>query len=196
VRPPFLRWLERLLFLTALLCLGTWAWVTLDARLYEHRQERRLAERPHRATSAEAPAQPAPPLAEGDYIGRISIPRVGISASILQGVAAQTLRRGVGHIPGTPLPERGGNIGLAGHRDTVFRGLKDIRQNDTIELTTEEGSFAYQVEWTKIVLPKDTWVLAGEGKQSLTLVTCYPFYYVGSAPKRFIVRARRIEKAG
>lgn len=131
-------------------------------------------------------------LTEGDLIGRIKIPRVGVSALVLHGVGSRTLRRGVGHIPGTALPTLEGNIGLAGHRDSFFRGLKDIRKNDTIELTTLEGTFEYEVEWIKIVRPKDTQVLEGEGGAELTLVTCYPFYYVGSAPKRYIVRARRV----
>jgi sortase A len=132
-------------------------------------------------------------LSEGDLIGRIKIPRVGVSAIVLHGVGKKTLRRGVGHIPGTALPEHGGNVALAGHRDSFFRGLKDIRENDTIELATPDGTFEYRVEWTKIVRPQDTDVLEEEGTPSLTLVTCYPFYYVGSAPKRFIVRAHRID---
>lgn len=132
-------------------------------------------------------------LTEGDLIGRIKIPRVGVSAIVLHGVGKKTLRRGVGHIPGTALPEHGGNVALAGHRDSFFRGLKDIRENDTIELATPDGTFEYRVEWTRIVRPRDTDVLEQEGTPSLTLVTCYPFYYVGSAPKRFIVRAHRIE---
>ena len=131
-------------------------------------------------------------LAEGDLIGRIKVPRIGVSALVLHGVGSRTLRRGVGHIPGTALPDMGGNVGLAGHRDSFFRGLKDIRKNDTIELTTLEGTFEYEVEWIKIVRPKDTHVLEEEDGAALTLVTCYPFYYVGSAPKRYIVRARRV----
>lgn len=133
-------------------------------------------------------------LEEGALIGRIEIPSLGVSAIVLHGIGNKTLRRGVGHIPGTPLPEHGGNFGLAGHRDSFFRALKDIRQNDTIELTTLDGTFEYEVEWTKIVTPQDTYVLADEGTPSLTLVTCYPFYYLGSAPQRFIVRANRLDK--
>lgn len=136
---------------------------------------------------------PEAALEEGALIGRIEIPSVGVSAIVLHGIGSKTLRRGVGHIPGTPLPQHGGNFGLAGHRDSFFRALKDIRQNDTIELTTLDGTFEYKVEWTKIVAPEDTYVLADKGSPALTLVTCYPFYYVGSAPKRFIVRAHRLE---
>ena len=138
---------------------------------------------------------PEAALDEGALIGRIEIPRVGVSAIILHGTGPKTLRRGVGHIPGTPLPEHGGNFGLAGHRDSFFRPLKDIRKGDVIELTTLDGTFDYKVEWTKIVTPEETYVLGDEGTPSLTLVTCYPFHYIGSAPKRFIVRAHRIQPA-
>lgn len=236
---PAPRWLERLLFVIGIVCLGSWAYAFVDAWLYERWQEQRLeeairqrssfeavqsagAQDPSRATSTPAaetdtlgsfrqkekdrnPSETREPeddfsdlqadrtnLGEGDLIGRIKIPRVGVSAIVLHGVGKKTLRRGVGHIPGTSLPERSGNVGLAGHRDSFFRGLKDIRKNDTIELTTPDGTFEYRVEWTKIVRPRDTDVLEDEGAPALTLVTCYPFYYVGSAPKRFIVRAHRI----
>lgn len=132
-------------------------------------------------------------LAEGDLIGRIKVPRLGVSALILEGVGGRTLRRGVGHIPDTALPDQPGNVGIAGHRDSFFRGLKDIQEDDLIEVTTPEGTHRYEVEWTRIVKPNDVSVLDGSGGPELTLVTCYPFYYVGSAPKRFIVRAVRID---
>ncbi len=135
-------------------------------------------------------------LAEGDLIGRIKVPRLGVSALILEGVGGRTLRRGVGHIPDTALPGQAGqegNVGIAGHRDSFFRGLKDIQQDDLIEVTTPEGVHRYRVQWTKIVRPRDVDVLDGSGGPELTLVTCYPFYYVGSAPKRFIVRAVRMD---
>lgn len=220
------RWIERLLFLIGIVCLGIWAYAFVDARLYEMREEKRLEEalrqrsfvsKPTRtATSTpatetdalssfqaeekdknaekEEAASRREKLDEGDLIGRIEIPRIGVSAIVLHGVGKKTLRRGVGHIPGTPLPEHEGNVGLAGHRDSFFRALKDIRKDDTIELTTLDGTFEYKVEWTKIVRPEETYVLADEGAPAVTLVTCYPFYYVGSAPKRFIVRAHRIDK--
>ena len=112
---------------------------------------------------------------------------------MLEGVGSRTLRRGAGHIPATPRPEEGaGNVGIAAHRDSFFRGLKDVRKNDTVELTTLDGTFRYEVEWTKIVQPEDVSVLEPTDEPALTLVTCYPFYYVGSAPQRFIVRAVRI----
>jgi sortase A len=102
------------------------------------------------------------------------------------------LRHAVGHIPGTPLPGQQGNVGLAGHRDTFFRGLRNIQKDDEITLTTLHGSYRYRVDSTRIVRPEDTKVLAATADDFLTLVTCYPFYFVGPAPKRFIVRAHRI----
>src|SRR5260370_589049 len=98
----------------------------------------------------------------------------------------------VGHIPGTAVPGQTGNVGISGHRDTFFRPLRNIRQNDTITVTTLVGEYRYRVVSTKIVGPSDVAVLGRSGKEILTLVTCYPFYFVGSAPDRFVVRAERI----
>jgi sortase A len=102
------------------------------------------------------------------------------------------LQLAVGHIPGTALPGEDGNIGLAAHRDTFFRRLQDIRNDDEIRLTTSDGVYAYRVERTSVVKPKDIWVLNPTRHPALTLVTCYPFTYIGNAPERFIVRATRM----
>jgi sortase A len=102
------------------------------------------------------------------------------------------LRRAVGHIAGTALPGQTGNIGIAAHRDTFFRPLRNIRRDDVITLTTLGGEYHYRVVSTKIVDPNDVAVLNSDGKEILTLVTCYPFYFIGSAPNRFIVRAARV----
>jgi len=104
-------------------------------------------------------------------------------------IPANHLRLAVGYIPGTALPGEGGNVGLAGHRDTFFRKLRDINPDDEIRVTTQEGVFRYYVQRTSIVQPTDVWVLDGTSYPALTLVTCYPFNYIGSAPQRFIVRA-------
>jgi sortase A len=205
-------WIERGLLLVAVLALGSYAYAYLDTRIYEHRQNQRLEAALNAQTAPATPSVPAretddleafqepetktpetTPLEEGELLGRIEIPRVGVSAMILEGVGKKTLRRGAGHIPGTSFPWAGGNVGVAAHRDSFFRGLKDIRKNDTIRLKTLEGTFEYRVDWTDVVLPEDTHVLEDTGEATLTLVTCYPFYYVGSAPKRFVVRAERIE---
>jgi len=207
VKRSSLRWLERALLLIGLLCLGAWAYAWLDARYFQYREGKLLDAKAASARSVASetdaletfhgPGVSPPPRKaspEGTLVGRIEIPRLGISAIVLEGVGKKTLRRGVGHIPETPLPERGGNVGLAAHRDGFFRELKDVRNGDVITLKTLEGTYEYRVEWTKVVQPADTQVLDDVGAPALTLVTCYPFYYVGSAPERFIVRAQRIDE--
>lgn len=195
------RWLERALILIGVLCLGLWAWSWVDAKVYQYRENRLLEEAAETEALASFQKAPAPtsrerrPGPQGSLVGRIEIPRIDVSGIVLEGVDKTTLRRGVGRIPGTALPGTAGNLGLAAHRDSFFRGLKDIRKNDIVTLKTMEATYYYRVDWTEIVLPSDTHVLAGSGTPELTLVTCYPFYYVGSAPKRFIVRAQRIEES-
>ncbi len=148
------------------------------------------SEAPPAAGTMPAPAETAP--GPNSVIGRLEIPRLKLSVMVREGADEATLRRAVGHIPGTALPGKLGNVGLAGHRDTFFRALRDIRENDSIEFQTTSGAYRYVVESTKIVTPRDVSVLAASGGENLTLVTCYPFYYVGSAPKRFIVRAAQV----
>ena len=111
---------------------------------------------------------------------------------VLEGDDAQTLARGVGHIPGTALPGWSGNVGLAGHRDTFFRALRHISLGDDILVTTLQGCYRYRVVSSEIVSPDETRVLDGSAVPSLTLVTCYPFHFIGSAPKRFIVHAQLV----
>jgi sortase A len=125
-------------------------------------------------------------------LGRIEIASIGLTAMIQEGTSNRTLQRGVGHITGTALLGKSGNVGLAGHRDTFFRKLRDIQAGDDIKLTTLTGSVLYRVDLISIVEPEDSRVLSDSGKNILTLVTCYPFSYIGPAPKRFIVRARQI----
>jgi sortase A len=126
----------------------------------------------------------------GAIIGRIDIPRIHVSALVLEGSDSHILRIGAGHVQGTALPGTIGNIGIAAHRDTFFRPLREIRHDDMISLTTPHGVYRYQVEGTEIVDPNDIEVFNWTRDPELTLVTCYPFYYLGSAPKRFIVHAR------
>jgi sortase A len=134
---------------------------------------------------AEGPTVDAAPLAV------LRIPRLKLAVPILEGIGAQVLDRGVGHIPETARPGEAGNIGIAGHRDSFFRGLKDVRAGDEIEVALRGARDRYVVERTWIVDPEDLSVLAPTAAPSMTLVTCYPFYYVGSAPRRYIVRAVR-----
>lgn len=217
MKKPSLRWLERALIAIGILCVGIWAWSWMDTKIYQYRESKLLEEaasaraasetdslgafREVSASATEEKKEPSEPGEAGSLVGRIEIPRLDVSAIVLEGVDKKTLRRGVGRIPETALPDdrgnggKGGNVGLAAHRDSFFRGLKDIRKNDIVTLKTMEDTYYYRVEWTEIVLPQDTHVLEDSGVPELTLVTCYPFYYVGSAPKRFIVRAQRIDEA-
>jgi sortase A len=131
-----------------------------------------------------------PPTPENSLVGRIDIARIGISAMVLEGDDEPTLARAVGHIPGTALPGGSGNVGLAGHRDTFFRALKDIRRGDDILMTTLRGCYRYRVVSWELVNPDEIRVLKASAIPSVTLVTCYPFHFIGAAPKRFIVHAR------
>ncbi len=135
-----------------------------------------------------------PPVSAADpVVGRIEIPRVGVSAPILEGVDDATIRRAVGHFPETPLPGQEGNAALAAHRTTDFYGLRHIRIGDEVTVTSARGAFRYRVERTWVVKPEEVSVLDPVPGKVLTLVTCYPFDYDGSAPERFIVRARAVE---
>jgi sortase A len=129
-------------------------------------------------------------LHEGDVIGRLEIPRLGISVMVLQGTDTATLIAGAGHVPGTPSPGGNGNVVIAAHRDTFFRGLEGIRAGDTIRVETVRATYEYVVELTHVVDPQDTQVMESRARSELTLITCYPFYFVGSAPQRFVVLAR------
>src|ERR1051326_7491654 len=135
-------------------------------------------------------------LSEGDAIGKLEIPELEMSVIVLQGVMEETLRIGAGHVPGTPLPGADGNSAIAGHRDTFFRKLQRIRAGDRIQFLTVRGTAQYVVESTEIVEPADTRVMESRGRPELTLISCYPFYFVGSAPRRFIVHATRTTLSG
>ena len=122
----------------------------------------------------------------------LRIPKIGLEVSVLPGTDERTLDRAVGHIEGTAQPGTDGNLAIAGHRDGFFRGLKDIAPGDLIELDTLQGKDTYRVERTWVVNPEDVSVLDPTSTRVLTLVTCYPFYFVGEAPYRFIVRAVQV----
>jgi sortase A len=139
------------------------------------------------------------PLPGGTIVGRIWIPKIRLSAMVREGDNAKTLRRAVGHISATPLPGQPGNVGVAAHRDTFFRRLGDLHTGDNIGFSTMDGEFTYQVESLRVVDPEDVEVLASSPspqEKVLTMVTCYPFFYIGNAPKRFIVRAKQVAGPG
>jgi sortase A len=131
-------------------------------------------------------------LVEGETIGEIQVPRLGLNAMVVQGDSPANLRRAVGHISKSALPGEWGNVAVAGHRDTFFRPLRGIRVGDEIDFATPERSFEYVVESIQVVAPDDVQVLEPSTGHDLTFVTCFPFYFVGPAPKRFVVRAREV----
>jgi sortase A len=196
-----LKWAQRALFACAVLLLGYCGFALGDAWTFQRRESRdldRLLRDQRSASEGKPQSEPSispkggPAAATDGLIGRIEIPRLLLSAIVVEGINRTTLRRVVGHIPGTALPGEAGNVGLAGHRDTLFRGLKDLRIRDEIQFSTLSGDFKYLVESLRVVEPDNVGVLAPSGEKVLTMVTCYPFYYVGPAPKRFVVRARQV----
>jgi sortase A len=196
-----LKWSQRMLYACAVLLFGYCGFAFADAWLFQRHEsrdlDRRLRDRGAASVGRPQP-QPSPSsmvvpvTATKGLIGRLEIPRLLSSAVVVEGIDRASLRRAVGHIPGTKLPGEVGNVGLAGHRDTFFRGLKDLKIGDEIRFSTLKGSFTYDVVSLRVVEPDNVGVLASSGESVLTLVTCYPFYYVGPAPKRWILKARQV----
>jgi sortase A len=185
------RWLERALLVAGVVCL-TWAGVaTVQRAAYKRAHEDSVESA---AENRAATKRDLPPvrLAAGSVVGRLEIPRLAFSEIVAEGDDERTLGVAVGHLPDTPLPWAAGNSVLAGHRDTHFRALREIVIGDEMRLKTPSGTFLYQVLDKMIVSPADVWVLAPTPERRLTLVTCYPFSYVGPAPQRFIVKARAV----
>jgi sortase A len=180
--------LQWLLILGGVVCLGWCALVVIGAWRYQSRPvpPRASTMQPSDETQRRPTALPV-----GEPIGRIEVPRLHLSAAVANGDDDGTLRVAIGHLPDTPFPWEDGNSALAGHRDTFFRELRHIRVNDDMLVATPYGDFSYHVTKTLIVTPDDLSVLAPTIEPTLTLVTCYPFSYVGHAPKRFIVEAVR-----
>lgn len=175
--------LPGLLFLSGLTLIGYCVFVFADAAQFQQK--------------AAAAVEPSPPAAPPPYpvtglVGRLDIRRLGISVAVLEGTTATTLRRAAGHIAGTALPGESGNIGISAHRDTFFYPLRNVRLDDLLSMTTRAGSYSYRVSSITIVQPGDSALLTSGSAQALTLVTCYPFTFIGAAPERFLVRAERI----
>jgi sortase A len=167
-----------------LLALGYAAYVVVDAHAYQTYEQSKF----ENVRIKEPPAV----LVEGGVIGEIQVPRLQLKAIVVQGDSHTILRRAVGHIPETALPGTQGNVVLAGHRDTFFRPLRNIRLGDAITLKTSDGAFQYLVESTEVVPAGAVEVLNATSGRTLTLITCYPFDYIGPAPNRYVVRAREI----
>ena len=207
-RRQFVSWLRHLELLLLVIAIGLLGWVvheqvsaSRDQANWAEELEQRLAATAAPAhsvaTTVVAPAAPVPrqQLEATGTIGRIEIPRLWLSAITREGADAGTLRRAVGHVPSTALPGQAGNAAFAGHRDTFFRKLRDVKEGDEIVFTTPAGTHRYVVSDLRVVPPSDVSVLEPTARPVLTLVTCYPFNYIGSAPQRFIVRASLREPA-
>ncbi|MEI9974483.1 MAG: class D sortase [Ignavibacteriota bacterium] len=177
-----------ILSIVGLLLMGYAAYEVVSGKVYQAWRGRELDRALDRLPPAPA-AHRRPSYEPGSAIGRLEIRRLGLSVVVLEGSDDDSLRLGVGRLRNSALPSEPGNVVLAGHRDTFFRSLRDIRKGDRISLRTTDGTFPYTVDWTTVVNPKDTGVIMPTASPALTLVTCYPFYYIGSAPQRFIVRA-------
>ena len=181
-RTSLLSWIERLLFAAAI-GLGVWAAaILIEAHYFKHLPP------------------PTPPVtvtiesyhslpSTGTWVARLDAPSVNLSATVLEGSDDATLSRAAGHIEDTAFPGDPGNVGIAGHRDTTFRAVRRLKIGDVLRLTTEDRRFDYKISNTMIVNPEDVYVLDNTDHQTLTLVTCYPFEFIGHAPHRYVIRA-------
>ncbi len=190
------RWIGNVLFLAGaiavVVCVGsylsTFVWQKWQNREFDRQ---RATPQQNQENSAETRIE------NGGIVGRLAIPRLHVRAMVREGTGERTLSLALGHIPGTALPGKQGNTGVAGHRDTLFRSLRNVAANDEITFETPSATYVYRVESTQIVKPEDVEVLDPGPTRELTLVTCFPFDYVGSAPDRFIVKAQLVsEDAG
>jgi len=204
---PRLRWLQWGLLGLGFLLLGPWAWTYFESRGFQSAASKRLDAALRQAEAGSSPTAPsnpefvgastsAPPARAPELkgmLGRIEMPRLHLSAIVAEGSDLKTLKHAVGHISSTALPGDPGNCGLAGHRDTFLGALKGVRVDDVIHFVTPARTYTYQVEWFVVVEPHRVDVLDSTATRSLTLITCYPFGFVGHAPQRFVVRARQVE---
>jgi sortase A len=183
------------LFALGVILIGWTAWTLLDSQYVQWRGtreiDRAIASKPLPKPAAHTAKRPEvvvnPP--RGSVIGKLEIPRLKMSLVVLEGTDDRTLAKSIGHVETTGRPGSAGNVGIAGHRDQHFRPLERIRDGDDIVLTTAEAQqFYYRVQWIRIVNPEDVYVLDQSDSPALTLITCFPFKYVGHAPHRFIVR--------
>jgi sortase A len=186
----FISWI---LMIGGVLSLAYVAYVVGEVNAYQQKEMLRF-ESAKIANGSEHSQPPLPPhdLGVGDVLGEIQIPRLNLNAVVVEGDSPRILRRAVGHLSGTALPGQAGNVALAGHRDTFFRPLRQIRRGDTITFKTPGQQYQYEVESTRVVAPDDTSVLEPAGGEQLTLITCFPFSYIGPAPDRFVVVAKQI----
>ena len=191
-----LRWVAYLLVIAGGAALGWCVAMLADAYLAQRVAREQLESTPPPAITSKRPALSAPSGAAveaGTPLAELSIPRIGLSLVVLQGSDEHTLRKGLGHIEDTPLPGESGNVAIAGHRDSFFRPLRNIQVGDDIMLNTPGQRVHYRVSAYRVVKSSEVSVIAPTSDAVLTLVTCYPFWFVGAAPDRFVVRANFVE---
>jgi len=195
-----LTWLERALWTAGCCALGYYVFASIDASLKQRQLAQSFEESrthvgvPAQATlnNSTADLQKAPTQSGSRLVGRLEIPNLNLSSVILEGVGSQTLRVGLGHVPGTSMPGQPGNVVIAGHRDTFFRPLRKMKICDELSIDTTTHTYYYQVRSVEIVDPHNVNALRFHNRDELTLITCYPFSYIGPAPKRFVVHAEPV----
>ena len=191
----FLRGFKLLCFSFGALSLAYCAWVIVGAAVVQARARGVLETLRAQFVTHSASRSLRHPV-RGTVLASLDSPRIGLSVMVLEGTDNHTLRLGAGHLPGTGMPgEDSGNVVIAGHRDTFFRPLRNIQVGDAIDVTSPEGTYRYEVTWTRVVPPDETEALKPTRNAALTLVTCYPFSYIGPAPDRLVIRAERPEPA-
>ncbi len=174
--------IEKTLWAIGFACAGYLLFAAAQAQVFHHRAEDLSA-------AGRAAMQAA---ASGTVIGRVDIPDLHLSVAVLEDDQTKSLLRGLGHIPGTAELGGLGTVGLAGHRDTFLRPLRKVAAGMEISATNAAGVYHYMVDSTEIVRPETVDVLAIRSRPELTLITCYPFNYVGAAPRRFVVHAHLV----
>ncbi len=192
---PLNTWVQMSLVVFGVACVIFYGAVTVNTWRYQRDAKVRVEKMVtiERPPSIQKSLPDVTRLKTGEVIGRIDIPRVKLSAAVAEGDDEKTLQTAVGHLPDTPLPwHRWGNVALAAHRDGLFRPLEKIEMNDEVRVITPRGEYHYRVSKTQIVDPHDVWVLAPTKTPTITLITCYPFSFVGNAPRRFIVQAELV----
>lgn len=178
------------------ICVWSYARQAIDQKHDEEAFKKQQLQHEQQAAQPQAAVPVRPRKARpGDVVARLSIQRIHLQAMVREGSDNNTLDVALGHVRGTAMPGQRGNVAVAGHRDRLFRRLAEVGKNDQIQLETPAATYTYQVDDMAIVTPKTVSVLYSAGDSRLTLITCYPFNYIGSAPKRYIVKAHLVTRA-
>jgi sortase A len=186
-------WLRWICLVGACACFAWGGWVWLEQRLHQQQAQESFEE----LIRDPAPAKPAAPHDRDHPLAKLEIARLGVSGYVEDGFDSRTLGRAIGHSPRSAKPGEHGNVVLAAHRDTFFAGLRDVKVGDVVDMQASTGRhYRYKVSRVFVVDPKDSWVMQSSPRQDmLTMITCYPFHFVGNAPNRLVVQAQPIRTA-